>query len=91
MKGKKTGGRKAGTPNKVSAPIRAAISGRLEAYVSSGDFEKDFALLDGKERLDVFVKLTGYVVPKPLSVDIDGRVDTSSSELDAMLLALSQG
>lgn len=69
-KGKKTGGRKAGTPNKTTAFSKSVIQEILTDYTSSDLFKKDMKKLDAKDRLDIMVKLMAFTTPKPQSVDM---------------------
>ncbi len=69
-KGKKTGGRKAGTPNKTTAFSKSVIQEILTDYTSSELFKKDMKKLDPKDRLDIMVKLMAFTTPKPQSVDM---------------------
>lgn len=71
MKGRKTGGRTAGTPNKVTALNKAIISNLLEEYQTSGLMTQDWLLLEPKDRLTIAEKLLQYVVPKIQSVAVD--------------------
>ncbi len=67
MQGKKTGGRSAGTPNKVSSELRKTLKG-----IIAGELVNALpATLDGmsaKERLDVVVKLLPFCLPKVDSI-----------------------
>ena len=69
--GKKTGGRKAGTPNKISGEMRQLlkqiISDELEALPET------LAQLQGKERVEAVLKLMPFVLPKIES--IEGQYD----------------
>ncbi len=69
--GKKTGGRKAGTPNKISGEMRLLlkqiISDELEALPAT------LEQLPGKERLEAVLKLMPFVLPKIES--IEGQYD----------------
>lgn len=62
MKGSKTGGRVAGTPNKVTKELRntlkAAIAGELDTLAAS------LAELPAKERLDILIRLMPYAMPR---------------------------
>lgn len=61
MKGYKTGGRQAGTPNQITANIKQVIS---EALISEA--QNIAALLESlpaKERLYAFTKLAALIVP----------------------------
>lgn len=75
MKGRKTGGRKAGTPNKVSSRVKEQITDMVEGYFSSDQFNKDLAVLSAKDRLFIIEKFSAYVAPKlqSASVDINGE------------------
>lgn len=63
MKGKKTGGRSAGTPNKVSKAIREMLTDSLKDHVNRIPQYLD-NLDDDKDRLDAITKLLPYVAPK---------------------------
>ena len=69
--GKKTGGRKAGTPNKISGEMRLLlkqiISDELEALPAT------LEQLPGKDRLEAVLKLMPFVLPKIES--IEGQYD----------------
>ena len=69
--GVKTGGRKVGTPNKVSAEMRLLlkqiISDELEALPAT------LEQLPGKDRLEAVLKLMPFVLPKIES--IEGQYD----------------
>ena len=69
-KGKKTGGRKAGTPNKTTAFSKSVIQEILTDYTSSDLFKEDMKKLDAKDRLGIMVKLMAFTTPKPQSVDM---------------------
>ena len=68
MKGKKTGGRKKGTPNKITRTTRGTLAEFLHEYESS-KLAKDFAELEPKERIVMFEKLLAYIMPKVQSAD----------------------
>lgn len=71
MQGTKTGGRKAGTPNKVTTELRETLKAILDAELTTitATLEK----LPAKDRLDVVLKLMPYCMPK---IDtINGRYD----------------
>jgi hypothetical protein len=62
MKGAKTGGRKAGTPNKVSHEVRELIVSLSEKYLAS-----DLESLEPRDRAIILTRLLSYVVPRPAS------------------------
>jgi hypothetical protein len=87
--GKKTGGRKAGTPNKTTAITKEAISKIIDEYNSSGMMQSDLMGLDPRDRLDIAVKLMSYVLPKVQSValDVSGNISTKTIEDELTELA----
>lgn len=84
MKGKKTGGRQKGTPNTVTAFSKSIIQGIIDRYTNSDKFTEDFGKLDPKDRIDVIIKLTGFVIPKPQSVDINMNQQTTKTIEDKL-------
>ncbi len=72
MVGKKTGGRVAGTPNKVSSELRKTLKG-----IIAGELESLPTTLDGlpaRERVELVIKLLPFCLPK---VDkVSGSYDT---------------
>lgn len=62
----KTGGRKAGTPNKVTGTAKEWIAGLIDK--NRAQIEKDLKQLEPKERLQMLEKLMQYVVPKQQAV-----------------------
>jgi transposase len=58
----KTGGREKGTPNKVTADIKAWLVSLINK--NKRQVEKDLEKLDPKDRLLMFEKLMQYVIPK---------------------------
>lgn len=69
--GKKTGGRKKGTPNKVTSTLRNVITDIVDDYYNSETFQEDIAKLRPKDRVEMMEKLTVYVVPKLQTTNID--------------------
>lgn len=82
--GRKTGGRKKGTPNKVTKGIRELISQVTEEYYNSDLFLNDLAVLDPKDRVSVMEKLTNYVAPKMQSTSIDAMVQARKTIEDKL-------
>ena len=58
----KTGGRKAGTPNKVTGALREFVVSLLEE--NREQVLLDMASVSPKDRLMIFERLLGYVIPK---------------------------
>ena len=90
MKGKKTGGRVAGTPNKVTRTVREWISTFVESNLSQ--IEQDLKILDPKDRIAAFEKLLQYILPKLQAVEAnihdDGPTYDYSKLTDEELLSL---
>lgn len=89
MKGKKTGGRVKGTPNKVTGMSKAIINELLADYSGSGLMSKDFLALDGKDRLAIAEKLMQYVLPRMQSTSVDIAVDNDKKTLEETLSTLA--
>lgn len=87
-RGKKTGGRVAGTPNKTSAVVRAAIAKTLDEYFNSDTFTKDIAELEPKDRVAAMEKFTAYVAPKLQSTSLDVATE-SRKTIEDQLVELS--
>jgi len=62
----KTGGRKAGTPNKVTADIKAAIVGAFEKAGGEAYLEKV-----ARDNPQVFCALLGKVLPTQITGDLN--------------------
>ena len=89
MKGKKTGGRTKGTPNKATQFGKQLIQDILTDYSNTGAMAKDFNALEPKDRLGIMVKLTAFVTPKPQSVDMT-VTDHRNKTIEDILIALSE-
>lgn len=78
MQGVKTGGRKAGTPNRVTKELREALKGVIDRELSQ--ITATLEQLPARERLDVVIKLLPYCMPKVDS--INGRYDKDPLDWD---------
>ena len=85
MKGRKTGGRVAGTPNKTSAAVRAAIAKMLDGYFNSDTFAQDMAELDPKDRVAAMEKFAAYVAPKLQTTTLDVAGETKKTIEDKLV------
>ena len=65
----KTGGRKKGTPNKVTADMREWLSAIIQENAEK--LESDISTLDSKERWDIIKGLLPYVVTKKTEEPVD--------------------
>lgn len=68
-KGKKTGGREPGTPNKISGELKKKIKDVITNYIN-GDFEQDLKDLEPAARLHAMSGLLNYAIPKLKSVEL---------------------
>ena len=66
MRGRKTGGRKAGTPNKATKETRDWINDFIMSVRE--DIKRDFHTLEPQQRIRIFLQLLNYVVPKQQSI-----------------------
>lgn len=89
-KGKKTGGRQKGTPNKTTSTLRTAISKIVNDYYNSETLLEDINQLKPKERVDIMEKLAAYVVPKLQSVDVNAEVKSQTNIVSARLREMGE-
>ena len=64
--GKKFGGRKKGTPNKMTKELRSTLKDILFNEIE--EIEDRLDLLDPKDRLELLIKLMPYALPKVTSI-----------------------
>lgn len=90
-KGIKYGGRVKGTPNKVTAISKRAISELLSEYNDSGKMRSDFFSpeLTEKDRLTLAEKLMQYVMPKMQAVAFT-EADEKTRTIEDTLIELSK-
>lgn len=74
MKGFKTGGRKLGTPNLITADLRALLSKLTSNYL-----EADLMKLEPSKRAELIVKLLPYLIPQC-------QVDESHDSLEPLVI-----
>ncbi|ADB39296.1 hypothetical protein [Spirosoma linguale] len=80
--GKKTGGRKAGTPNKVTADIKTKIASLIDTRFDA--INSDLDDLEPKDRVTAYLKLLEFVIPKQREQKVDLSLLTDE-ELDNLL------
>jgi hypothetical protein len=78
MVGKKTGGRVAGTPNKVTSELRKTLKSIIAAELDA--LPQTFEQLPAKERLELLIKILPYCLPKVDS--INGNYDSENPFMD---------
>jgi hypothetical protein len=83
MKGIKTGGRRANTPNKASTDLKIWVRGLLEKNTEL--FEQDLAQLESKDRLSVLQGLLKYSIPTLQSVSVETQLAAEYAELKKLL------
>lgn len=84
-KGRKTGGRKKGTPNKIQNPVKVL----LQDFASENweEFKKSFKEIDDPiEKCRMYKDILPYCVPKLASVEVQAEVGqkTFQDELDEL-------
>jgi hypothetical protein len=67
--GKKFGGRKKGTPNRLTKELRAVLKGVVFNELES--LEENLTLLDPKERIELVIRLMPYAVPRVRDIGHD--------------------
>ena len=83
----KTGGRKAGTPNKVSASVKEAIKNIVEGNVDK--VQQMLSLVaDPKDFILLYIKLAEFVIPKQAAVSV--TTDANKSDLRSELAKLAE-
>lgn len=64
----KTGGRCAGTPNKVTGTLKEFVVNLIDQ--NREQIENDLKQLEPKDRLTIIERLMGYVIPKQTKSDL---------------------
>lgn len=86
---KKTGGRKKGTPNKVTESTRSWISRLIEE--NKTQIEEDLKALEPKERLQVLERFMQYTIPKMQSVQAKINLnDLTDEQLNTIIDEITQ-
>ena len=89
----KTGGRTAGTPNKITGEIRSVLAPLITDYVSGQGIGKnrrtlanDLEVMEPEDRAKIITNLVPYVIPKLQSVEVkqQGEGKSFKDELDEL-------
>ena len=64
--GKKYGGRKKGTPNRMTKELRVLLKDIM--YQELEEVQERFSLLEPKQRIELIIKLMPYILPKVNSI-----------------------
>ena len=78
----KTGGRKKGTPNRLTFQTRLVLLSALQGEIEQ--IPKTMQSMEPKDRLEILIKLMPYLVPKVLpahALEADGEGLRESDEL----------
>lgn len=79
------GGRKKGTPNKVTSELREVIKDFVTENFDQ--FKAEWKEMDDpRDKCEIYVKMCNFVLPKLSSVEMDAKVEDTSyqDELDAL-------
>lgn len=79
----KTGGRKKGTPNRISGTVKEWITSIIDT--NRNQFKNDLELLEPGERVRVISNLLQYVTPKMQSVSPGEMLDAEYKKLEELL------
>lgn len=79
MKRQKTGGRKKGTPNAITADLRKSITDLVEKNLKT--IESDFNKLDPERRLIVLERYLKYCLPPLQSMSIQADIKRQLEKL----------
>lgn len=60
----------------------------VEEYIASGELGRDFSSLTPWQRVQIFQRLSGFVMPKIKSVEIDMHARSESPEKRTLYLGL---
>ena len=63
---KKYGGRKKGTPNRMTKELRVLLKDIM--YQELEEIQERFSLLEPKQRIELIIKLMPYILPKVNSI-----------------------
>ena len=86
MKGKKTGGRVKGTPNRLSGALKDMI---LNALAGVGG--EEYLRLQAGENPTAFLTLVGKVLPMTVDAHLSGSVDLTKKAVDEIHPGPSRG
>ena len=82
------GGRKKGTPNKLTTELRDKIGFLLEG--NDAEFMERWHKCDPKDFCNIYLQLMKYVLPQLSSITLDDQSKTNTSTIE-MLIRLRDG
>lgn len=86
----KTGGRVAGTPNKVTSLSKTVISNLLNDYQSTGLMYQDFLAIEPKDRMQIAERLMQYVMPRMQATQVDINTQDTQMTIERKLIERSK-
>jgi hypothetical protein len=78
------GGRKPGTPNKITGETKAWIQNVVDG--NRKKFEADLKKLEAKDRLVILERLISYLVPKQQAISIEAEIKSEYEALEKLLI-----
>lgn len=84
----KTGGRKAGTPNKTTTDIKTWVANILDS--GQDEFAKRLARLDDRDYIRTYTGLLGYVMPKMSPATPEDILRKERDMLQELLLSMPE-
>jgi hypothetical protein len=78
-------GRKKGTPNKTTSEIKTIIKDIVFSNFSKIKIARDLKELSPKQRMDYFLRLIEFIVPKPKSTECENDRPLNMDEKYSML------
>lgn len=91
MKGKKTGGRQKGTPNKATFQAKEVIGSLCSRYMDERikgedglfltEFERDLQALNPAERVRAYSGLLSYIAPKQQAISVQEQAQIEEEAL----------
>ena len=88
-KGFKTGGRKAGTPNKVDGEAKQIFADIVNKNATRAQEMLD-RIVEPKEWMNAYLRLAEYVLPKKAAVNVTGEVKRSDLKEELLKLENSE-
>jgi len=79
----KTGGRVAGTPNKITSDLKTWVGNLIEK--NRLQVEKDLKSIDPKDRLIILERLMQYTLPKQQSISVEAQIHAEYAALERLL------
>jgi len=79
----KTGGRKAGTPNKTTKEVKEWVSGLLTD--GRARFEQALLQLSPEEYIKTYMGLMPYITPKMQAISLDASLEAEYKNLERLL------